>query len=206
MAVLAKGEGEILDWSPLPDTVTDEPSFETGVITKSTEIEVDLLITVAHMDANDALSNYVTVSVMKKLGENTEDWKLHYSQQAGGGQALTEALDAESASGQKQIKVAATGDFDTGLGERLLLYNVGDLALSEVVMIDGWADADYYIANENLANTHDAGDGDALYNGVNEITVRLPKSVETTKVTFHNSDDDANYLVRVDYSEVTGIA
>jgi len=148
--------------------------------------------------------NFVTVSVMKKLGENLEDWRLHYSQEAGGGQAVTVALDAESASGQKQIKVGATTAFDTGLGERLLLYNVGDLELSEVVTIDGWADADYYIANENLANTHDAAD--ALYNGVDEITVRLPKSVKTAKVTFHNSDNDANYLVRVDYSEVTGIA
>lgn len=206
MANLAKDKGQILDWTALPDSVSDEPSTETPVITKTTQIEVDLHITVAHMDTNDAAANFVTVSVMKKLGGATEDWRLHHSQEAGGGQATTEALDAESASGQKQIKVGATTDWDTGLGERLLLYNVGDDTTSEVVTIDGWADADFYIANENLANTHDAGDGDALYDGVDEITVRLPASVETAKVMFHNSDNDANYLVRVDYSEVTGIA
>lgn len=206
MASYVKDEGPILDWTALGDTVTDEPSAETTVITKATELAVDLLITVAHRDANDAASNFVTVRLMKKSGAATEDWKESVVTQAGGGQSTTEALDAASASGQKQIKVGATTDWDTGLGERLLLYNVGDSEASEVVTIDGWADADYYIANENLANSHDAGDGDALYSGVDEIKITIPAGVETSKVTFHNSDDDANYLVRVDFFEVESIA
>lgn len=206
MAVFAKDEGQISDWQALADTVSDAPSGESAVITKATELEVQIVVTVGHMDANDAAANFVTLHLLVKTGANGEDWKLWNSVQAGGGQAATEALNAESALGQKEIQVAATTDWDTGLGERLLLYNVGDLLDSEVVTIDFWDDADHYTVLDNLTNTHDAGDGDALYDGLDEIKITIPACAETAKVTAHNSDDDANYIWRVDFLEVESIA
>ena len=205
MAALVKSEGEILDWTLLDDTGSDAPSAETPDIVKATELETHVLVVVAHADTNDAAAAYVTVTLMGKLGANLEDWRAIQTYQAGGGQSVTEALDAASAAAQTQIKVAATTDWDTGLGERLLLQNVGTLVNSELVTIDGWADADYYTANENLSNSHDAGDGDALYSGVNEILIPIPAGLETFKITFHNSDGDATYLVRADYYEVDSI-
>ena len=64
---------------------------------------------------------------------------------------------------------------------------------------------DYYLAQENLSNSHDAGDGDALFDGVNELVIQLPPEFETTKVLVHNTDTAANYLWRVDFAEVSSI-
>lgn len=206
MADFTKDEGQISDWQALADTVSDAPSGQSAVITKSTELAVKIVITVGHVDTNDAASNYITGYLEARSGAATEDWKKIREFSAGGGQSTTEALNAESASGQAEIQVAATTDWDTGLGERLLLYNVGAPANSEVVEIDFWDDADHYTAMENLTNTHDAGDGDALYDLLDEIVITIPAEVETAKVTMHNSDDDANYLWRVDFFEVESIA
>lgn len=208
MASYTKGQGEIHDWQALADTVTDAPSGESNEISKATELEVKIVVTVGHVDANDAAANFITGYLEAKLGAAAggEDWKKILEFQAGGGQAVTEALNAASASGQAEIQVAATTDWDTGLGERLLLYNVGAILTSEVVEIDFWDDADHYTAMDNLSNSHDAGDGDALYDLLDEIVITIPAGVVTARVTMHNSDDDANYLWRVDYFEVQSIA
>lgn len=206
MASFAKDEGQISDWQALADTVTDAPSGESAVITKSTELSVKIVVTVGHVDTNDAASNFITGYLEGQTGAATEDWKKIREFKAGGGQSTTEALNAESASGQAEIQVAATTDWDTGLGERLLLYNVGAITSSEVVEIDFWDDADHYTAMDNLSNTHDAGDGDALYDRLDEILITIPAEIVTARVTMHNSDDDANYLWRVDFFEVESIA
>jgi len=206
VAAYTKNEGQISDWQALADTVSDAPSGESAEISNTTELVMAVVVTVGHVDTNDAASNYVTLHLEAKLGAALEDWKKISSTQAGGGQATTEALNAESASGQAEIQVAATTDWDTGLGERLLLYNVGAPTDSEVVEIDFWDDADHYTAMDNLTNTHDAGDGDALYDRLDEITIQIPAWVKTARITAHNSDDDANYLWRVDFGEVQSIA
>ncbi len=205
MAALIKDEGQVSDWQVLDDTGAD-PSGESAVITTATALSKLIVVTIAHKDVNDAGSNFVKVKLMGKTGAATEDWKKIEELQAGGGQALTEALDAASASGQKQIKVAATTDWDlTDIGKRLLLHNVGSEITSEIVTISDLVGADYYLAHENLSNSHDAGDGDALFDGVDEIVFQLPSEFETTKVLVHNTDTAANYLWRVDFAEVSSI-
>lgn len=206
MAALTKAEGQISDWQTIDDTASDAPSSQSAEIPNDTELEVGVVVTVAHKDTNDAAAAYVTLRLLAKLGTATEDWRTIQSFQAGGGQAATEALNAESASGQKEIQVAATTDWDTGLNERLLLHNVGAETTSEVVTMDFWDDADHYTVIENLANTHDAGDGDALFDGVDEIPIVIPAWVKTAKIVAANSDGDATYLWRVDYGEVQSIA
>lgn len=206
MAAFTKNEGQISDWQVIDDTASDAPSSQSAEINNDTELAMGVVVTVAHKDTNDAASAYVTLRLLAKLGSNDEDWRTIRTVQAGGGQAVTEALNAESASGQKEIQVAATTDWDTGLNERLLLYNVGVSINSEIVTIDFWDDADHYTVIENLTNTHDAGDGDALYDGVDEIPITIPAWVKTAKIVAANSDGDATYLWRVDFGEVQTIA
>ncbi len=206
MAALTKAQGEISDWQAIDDTASDAPSSVSAEIPNDTELEVGVIVTVAHKDTNDAASAGVSLRLLAMLGSQVEDWRTIQTFQAGGGQAATEALSAESASGQKEIQVASTADWDTGLNERLLLYNVGDPLDSEVVTLDFWDDNDHYTVIENLANTHDNGDGDALYDGVDEIQIYIPAWVKTAKIVAANSDGDATYLWRVDYGEVQSIA
>lgn len=209
MAVYAKAVGEISDWQTIDDTASDAPSSQSAEISNLTELIKAVVVTVAHKDTNDAAANFVTIRLLAKLGTADPDvgknWKTIAIGGAGGGQAVTEALNAESASGQKEIQVAATTDWDTGLCERLLLLNVGDNLLSELVTLNFWDDADHYTVIKNLANTHDAGDGDALFDGVDEVQFQIPAWTTAAKFVVANSDGDANYLWRVDYGEVQSL-
>lgn len=203
MADFTKSKAELLDWALLDDTATDSPKVETDALALDEELGAILFIVVAHADVIDASTSYVYISIQGKVGSNDEDWREICRLQAGGGQATTEALDAESASGQTSIKVAATTDWDTGQLERLFLKD-GTLINSELVTIVGWADADYYIAADNLAETHAIAT--ALFDGVDEIPVRIPKEYDAVKVIFGNSHGTATYNVRVDYNVITEIA
>jgi len=203
MADFTKSKAQLLDWTLLDDTATDSPSVETSALALDEELGAILNIVVAHADTNDACTSYVYISVQGKVGSNDEDWREIARLQAGGGQATTEALDAESASGGTSIKVAATTDWDTGQLERLFLKD-GTLVNSELVTIVGWSDADYYIAADNLTNTHAAATD--LFDGVDEIPVHIPPEYDSVKVIFSNSHDTATYNVRVDYNVITEIA
>ena len=205
MADATKVSGQLLDWTALGDMVTDTPSVDSGTLDVGEGvIDTVLHIAVAHTDTNAASTNYVTVKVFTRSGATDETWNLHAVFQAGGGTAVAEALDAESASAQANIKVAATTDWDTGLGERLFLLDAS-LVASEIVAILGWADADYYIAADNLTNTH-AATTSVLYDGLVEVPINIPNGIRYVKAVFSNADDDANYAVRVDYSAVSAYA
>jgi hypothetical protein len=206
LADASKIQGVLLDWKLLDDVGSDNPSVDSedspGVIDLGEGIiDVILNITVAHRDANAAATNYVTYRVYGKTGAAEEDWRLLGTGSAGGGTAVQEALDAESASGQAQIKVAAITDWDDGLGQRLFLLDTVILD-SEMVTVFGWVDADYYIAANNLAVTH-AATTSILHDGVTESPFNIPNGIRYAKVVFSNADDDATYAVRVDYSGVS---
>jgi hypothetical protein len=205
-----KTQAEALDWTQLQDTVSDNPFAETTIQTFASHVEVVLNIVVAHLDTNDASTNDVTVSVLIRASDDgaTEDegWRLFTAFAAGAGQATTEALNANSGVSQgnpERIEVASTADFDTGTAEWLFLKDAGTLANSALVLVEGWADNDYYINAWDLERDYD--NADALYNLVDQIPVRIPAGAQFINVTFHNSDDDANYAVRVDYTAVTAI-
>lgn len=202
MADFTKSKGQLLDWTLLDDTATDSPSVETSALALDEELGATLTIVVAHADTTDASTSYVYISVQGKVGSNDEDWRQIVPLQAGGGQATTEALDAESASGQTQVKVAATTDWDTGQLERLFLKD-GTLINSELITVVGWADADYYIAADNLAYTHAAAT--ALYDHVDEIPIHIPPGYDSVKVIFGNTHGTATYNVKVDYNLITEI-
>jgi len=203
MADFTKSRGQLKDWTLLDDTATDTPTVDSGELDLSGgDIGCILHLVVAHADVVDAATSPVYINVMTKKGSGNEDWGLFAQLQAGGGQAVTEALDAESASGQKQVKVAATTDWDTGQLERLFLLD-GTPANSELVTVMGWADADYYLVAENLSNTHAIAT--ALFDGVDEIPVYIPPEFQTVKVLFGNSHGTATYYLRVDYELITDI-
>lgn len=201
MAKAVKYQGNILDWTLLPDTVSDSPSVDSGQHDVGEgAIDVELSIKVAHIDTNAAGINFVTIKVLGKYGPNDEDWGLLSQIQSGGGTAVKEDLNALSAAGQNRIEVADTTDWDTGLGERLFLLDA-TLVNSEIVEIFGWIDADCYLAIDNLTNSHqNTAD---LLNGLSEHRVYIPNGIRYVKVVFHNSDDDAEYAVKVDFSRVT---
>lgn len=199
MANATKVSDELLAWTAIPDLVTDTPSMTSGSLDIGEgAVGVILNIGVAHTDVNAAGAAYVTIKVEVLIDGR---WEYLTSFQAGGGTAVAEALDAESASAQPNIKVAATTDWDDGLLTRLFLLDT-TLANSEVVEIKGWADADYYIAMNNLEITH-AHTTSILYDGLVETPVSIPDGIRYVSVNASNNDDDANYALHVSYSAVS---
>jgi len=207
MASFTKSEGQVLDWTLLDDIATDNPFVEAGLQTKATEMVVDLLITVAHMDVVDATTDFVRVGVLARAGADAEGWREITRFMSGGGQAIAEALNAATGAGTgnpERLEVASTADWDTGLGEWLFLHDTGALVNSCLCLVEGWADNDYYINAWGLVNTYD--NADILYDGVSRHHVRIPAGVQYFNVTFHNPHATATYAVRVDYAEVDTIA
>jgi hypothetical protein len=209
MADFTQGQGQILDWTLLDDTASDNPSATTGEKTDlATNINNELRITVAHADANDAASNFVSVVVSTKSGSNNEAWRENAPLSAGGGQALTEALNAASGASEvnpERLQVADTTDWDDGAAHWLFLKDNGTLVDSALVLVGGgWSDNDYYINQWDLIRDYDASD--ALFDGVDIIKVTLPAGTAAFRVDFFNADGDATYAVRVDYESATDIA
>lgn len=200
MADYTKTRTQKLDWTLLDDTTSNAPSVDSGAINIPDAIGCKLHVVVAHADTNDGSTNEVFIKVMTKKGSAGEDWAVFAESRAGSGQATKEDLDAQSASGQTQIKVADTTDWDTGELERLFILDATPIN-SEVVTIMGWADNDYYIADENLTNTHETTAD--LLDGVDERTFFVPPEYQDVKVLFGNTDGDATYYVRVDYQLIT---
>jgi len=200
-----KANVAVLDWTALGDTVSDAPFATTGVgelTTVTDDLEVVLHIDVAHVDVNTNTTG-VIVAIYVRIGSTDEFWSLFHQYPASTTTAVTEALDAESAAAQTQVKVAATTDWDTGKNELLFLWDNGTLADSCLVTVAGWSDADYYTADHNLVNTYAIGDD--LFDDVSSVSIQLPSSVSAYKVNFYNQDDDANFAVRVNASKVTDI-
>lgn len=201
-----KSQGQILDWTLLDDTGSDNPFAESTIQTFADDVELTLNIVVAHADANDAAGNVVTVSVLVRAGSDNEAWRLVYENPAGGSQATAETLAANSGVSEanpERMEVADTTDFDTGASEWLFLRDTTTLVDSALVLVEGWADADYYINAWDLVRDYDSAD--ILHNGVSHLNVPIPSGAQFFNVTFHNSDDDATYAVRVDYTTVTDI-
>jgi len=200
-------QGQALDWTLLDDTGTDNPSVTTGKIDLSDYVKTTLSLVVAHADANAAGANIVTIKIFAGFGIHDpstnpyeEELRLVGVLTAGGGTAVKEDISGTSNADQKEITVADTTDWDTGLGERLFILDATP-ANSEIVTIAGWHDNTHYNAMSNLSNTHlNTAD---LLDGVTEQTFELPKGARYFKVDFFNSDDDATYYVRCDYIAVT---
>ena len=209
MATFVKGQAIILDWTLLDDTATFAPIVDTGAQTDlSTDLSNLLNIVVAHIDVVDASTSYVTVQVLIRMGADTDDnWTVWRTTQAGGGQATAEALNANSGASEggteDQMHVASTADFDTGLLERLILYKPGTIADSTLVTIVGWSDNVHYLAENNLIASYT--NADTLFDGVDELQVRLPAEATAYKVIFGNSHGTATYAVRVTRGDVTSI-
>lgn len=207
MADFTKSQGQILDWTLLDDTGSNNPFAQATMQTKSTELEVELHIVVAHQDTNDATTNYVTVSVIGRAGGDAEGWREIVSVQSGGGQAIAETLAAASGASQgspERLEVADTTDWDTGAAQWLFLLDSGTLVDSCLCLIEGWVDADYYINSWDIVRDYD--NADILHDGVSQHRVRVPAGIQYFDILFHNADATATYAVRVDYSEVQSIA
>lgn len=207
MADYTKSQGEILDWTLLDDFATNNPWVSAGLQTKSSEMVIDLLIVVAHNDAVDAAASPVICRVIARAGANDEGWREIVSFQSGLGQATEEPLDANSGVSEgnpERIYVVATDDWDDADGGVwVFLKDTTVLADSCLCLLEGWADADYYINAWSLVRDYDSAD--RLYDGVNQYVVTIPAGVQYFDVTFYNTHGTATYAVRVDYAEVTDI-
>lgn len=201
-----KDEGEILDWTLLDDTVSDSPFVETTIQTFATELDVFVVVTVAHADTNDAADNDVFINLAIRMGSDNKGWRRVGFSRAGGGQAGSQILAAASGVSEanpERIEVADTTDFDTGSGEFIFLKDVNVLSNSTLVLVKGWSDNDYYINAWSLAGDYD--NADLLINGVWQSVFRIPAGAQFFNITFHNSDNDATYAVRADFVEVPTI-
>lgn len=194
---------QILDWTLLDDVGSDYPTVATGTIDTVDYAGKLLSITTCHADANAAGANYVTIKIYGCFGSDPavpENWRVIGTMQAGGGTATKVDVGTSSAAGQKELLVADTTAWDTGLQERIFVLDATP-ANSELVTIAGWHDNTHYTCLNNLSQTH-ANTADLL-DGVTAQTFILPNELRYYEVVWSNSDDDATYYVRADIGAVT---
>lgn len=202
-----KSSGAVkLDWTLLDDTGSDTPFVDSGDVTTTNDIQVELHIDVAHRDTNAVTAPGVTVSIWTRAGATDESWHLFTKYTCCTATSVTVALNATSGSGESNealIQVASTADWDTGELEVLFLDDNDAIANGAVVVIKGWSDNDHYTATHNLINTYASGDD--LFDDVSQQVIILPAGTIAYKVYFHNADADATYAVRVEETKVTDI-
>lgn len=194
---------QLLDWSILDDT-GGEPFLSGGIITSDSWLGTNLMIDMAHADANDAGSNEATCKIWNKGGTTNEDWHLWMQLSANAGQANAQILAAASGSGQAnpdRIEVAATANFQTP-GDMYFLKDVGTLANSCLITNRDYVSNDYVRAIHDLVNAYD--NADYLYDIVDQWIVLVPPT-KYILVTFHNKDGDATYACRIQYEAITDI-
>lgn len=207
MADFTKSEGllQTNEWELLNDT-GGTPYWESNPLTLDDDIGAILHIDCCHLDGNAvAAGSEAIIIVWDKSGTGDDDWHELIRFTATGGTAATNALDAESASGQAQIHLTNTTGFED-LGSKYFLNDNDGLANSEIIVlaIVGSAGASgYLIAADNLSHTFAIDDD--IISIVDQWEVRIPKEVKTARVTMHNPDGDATYAARVRYSKGTDI-
>lgn len=194
---------QLLDWSILDDT-GGEPFLSGGIITSDSWLGTNLMIDMAHADANDAANNEATCKIWNKGGATNEDWHLWMQLSANSGQANARVLAAASGSGQAnpdRIEVAATANFQIP-GDTYFLKDVGTLANSCLVTNRDYVSNDYVRAIHDLVNAYD--NADYLYDIVDQWIVLVPPT-KYILITFHNKDGDATYACRIQYEAITDI-
>lgn len=198
-----KDQGEVLVWTLLDDTATDNPHVGTGDKTVTDGATRWLLrIVVAHIDANDPAGALVKVVVSTRAGSEASKFRQWFSYTAGGEQALTEGLD-DVPSGTT-IPVTGTGDWDDADGGVwVLIKDVNTLANSELAFLVGWTDGVSYTQAGSVVGTFDADD--ELYDSVHFMDVELPEGTDIYRVDFFNTHGTATYAVKIDYEAVLGL-
>lgn len=194
---------QLLDWSLLDDTAGD-PYLLGGTINSDSWLMTNVMIDMAHADANDAGTNEAMCKIWTKGGTTNEDWHLWMPLTANAGQAHGQILAAASGSGQAnedRIEVAATANFQIP-GDTYFLKDAGTLANSCLVTNRNFVSNDYVQVTHNLVNAYD--NADYLYDIVDQFTITVP-ATKHILIDFYNKDGDANYACRIQYEAVTAI-
>lgn len=197
-----KSRGELLGWTLLDDTA-GIPTLISNVLDSGEGLntsEVCLLhIDMCHADTN-AAGNYAYCIVLIRGGGNDDDWHVLIKLQATYGTANQGDCDQASASGQPNVYVTSTTNFENP-GDVYFLKDEGSLTNSQLIMNKDYVNDDYIINIKNLTNTFD--DADNVYDIVDQWNIPLPKSVEEAMVVFSNEDADATYACRIQYTMFT---
>ncbi len=188
----------LMDWTLLDDT-TATPFLESTELVTDTWLGVQLHIDVAHIDADAGTS--ATIKIWAKSGTTDECWHVIQELSVTMGTANTGDVDQVCASGQPNVYLLATANFDTS-GDIFFLQDVGTLAGSCLVCVGDVVTDDYTIAVDNLVNAYDASD--VTWDIVDQWSPRLSPGF-TYRVTFHNTDSAGNYAVRIHYTAETDI-
>jgi hypothetical protein len=193
-------KGVLMDWTLLDDTA-GTPFLESDPLVTDTWLTTQLHITMAHADTN-AAATAARAILWQKSGTTDECWEKLMEFPATTGTANLGNCDQESAAAQPNVYIAATANFQTS-GDTYFLKDEGTLANSCLIVNGNFATDDYIICVDNLVNTYDADDN--TYDIVDQWSPTLPPGF-TFRVTFHNTDADATYAVRIHHSENTDIA
>lgn len=195
-----KAYGELMDWTLLDDTAAT-PVTETSALTTTDDVAVFLHITMAHCNTS-AAGDLAGFRILIKSGTTDEHWHVFHSASATGGTANEGDIDQQSAAAQANVYLAATANFDTP-GQVIFVKNVGDITGSCLVVNKDTEANDYITCMDNLAVTFE--DDDVTYDIVDEWTIQIPPSIQSSKVVFYNTDSDANYACMVRYTKITDI-
>jgi len=199
------------EWELLEDTAAGSPYWESAELLLPDEIGAVIHIDLCHRDANAvAAGSEPEIIVLIKsgaAGQGTDDDKWHelIRYEGTGGTALTNALDAESAAGQKAVNLTNTSSFQVQ-GKKYFLDDNDAIANDEIIICQNVTNAGAggeVFAFDNLSNTFASGDD--IFSIVDQWNVRIPKEVQVTKVLAVPHDADATFAIRVRASKAADI-
>jgi hypothetical protein len=204
MAVTTKVQGQLMDWTKCDETA----AIETGALDsgegQDDDLEGQLNIVMAHMDANANTGTAVGWVLFGKVGTTDEDWRRITQGSATLTTATKQDIAAASGSGQAnpdRVEIAATAGFTIGL--TAFLYDTGTIGNSCLINIVGVAANDYVQNMDAIVNAYDTDDD--FLNVVDEWCINIPNGYSSVKVVFFNNDADSELACRVDYALVATI-
>lgn len=207
-----KTTGQLQDWASLNDTASAAPYLETSQLDLSSQVGCILHIDMAQ-DNTVAIANSAFFKVWGKAGSADEDWeeiiKLNY------GTVSSTEIDVSSGadSGDVSMGCDTTNFHDSGVmvGSKIFVSEKGTPANSFIATVMDYSSDQCLDFMDGAANDiTDTAHADKMYcitvspySAVCQWPVRVADEYWATKVSFHNPDDDANYLCRVRYSLIT---
>ena len=196
---------EVMNWTLLNDTASATPWLETSQIDISADV-----ICIVHIDMaqcnTEAIGTEAKFIVWGSSGSTDDDW--HKIVSLGYGTTASNKIDFSKGvtSGEISVGIGDTTGIATQ-GKSVFIYDTSTLGNSQLntlvdfsanvalFLLDG-ASRDYSTEDDILCPTATTG------NGVSQWNVEIPE-FWAAKVTFHNTDADANYACRVQRPFVT---
>jgi len=193
---------ELQAWTVLDDNASATPFLVTSQIDISSEVSCLIMADMAACTTH-AIAIEGEAIFYGKSGSTHDDW--HEFTRRGYGTTPNGKIDFSNGvnSGEISCAIGDTSGVETR-GQRVLIYDTSTPANSMVNTLADWsndgpiyfcmsASKDFSTHCDVLCPTGSTGHGVAQWN------IRVPEEYWAARVSFHDDDNDVNYLCRVQY-------